>query len=238
MRHKIIKLKKIDSTHKFALRMIDDGVAFECGIIAETQTDGVGRYGREWISENENLYASVIRNFSGDVENTNTIPLATACAIHQVIGEYSSDKDNLYLHWPNDIYYQNRKISGILTAIVGEWAVISVGVNIHPVSASNSISLADIAEVGGISAVLMFDSILKKLDEWLSLPKINDLSGIREYWLRNMIGINEKARITNRNGTIFGTIRGINDSGSLILECEKDVLLISSGDMFLEKGEL
>lgn len=234
VQHKIIKLKEIDSTHKFALRMIEDGIAFECGIIADTQTDGVGRYGRKWISERGNLYASVIRSFSEDIKNKNMIPLAVVCAIHEVISEYVRDKNHLHLHWPNDIYYKSFKVSGILIAVVGEWTVISTGVNIHPVSASNSISLEDIADIRGVSAIQIFEAILDKLGDRLGLPKINDFFGIKEYWLKNMTGINEKARVKNKKGIFYGVIRGINDSGSLVLEDKKDFLFISSGDMFLE----
>ena len=60
---KIIKLKEIDSTHKFALKMLESENVFECGIIAENQTNGIGRCERQWVSANGNLYSSVM----GDV---------------------------------------------------------------------------------------------------------------------------------------------------------------------------
>ena len=98
-------MKEIDSTHKLALRMIESNSAFECGIIADIQTNGVGRCERKWESAPGNLYSSIIKRVPQNVDICK-ISLATACAVHEAVKNLlaSAKKDYLYLHWPNDIY--------------------------------------------------------------------------------------------------------------------------------------
>lgn len=236
---KIIKLKEIDSTHKFALRMIENNSAFECGILAEMQTNGVGRCERKWESAPGNLYSSIIKKIPPNIDICK-ISLATACAVHEVVKNLLNPKkkEQLYLHWPNDIYYKNKKLSGILLAVVEDWIVISIGINIHSVLVPAAVSLDSIVGGFSVSAQQLFDSVLNKLDVWLNLLQMESFSGIREYWLRNITGMNSEVTIKNGRDHLSGVIRGIDELGRLILECDDRRLYISSGDMFINEKEI
>lgn len=230
---KIIKLKEIDSTHKFAVRMIENNSAFECGIIAEAQTSGIGRCERKWVSAPGNLYSSIIKKLPENKDMCK-ISLATACAVHKTVKDFldPEEKDNLYLHWPNDIYYKNKKLSGILLAVIGGWIVISVGLNIRSVSVPTAISLERIIGVSAVSAEEAFRSILDNLNGELNLIQVGRFSDIRKYWLRNIVGMDSEVTIKNGNDSLSGIVRGIDELGRLILERDGKELYISSGDMF------
>lgn len=230
---KIIKLKEIDSTHKLAVRMIENNSAFECGIIAETQTRGIGRCERKWVSAPGNLYSSIIKKLPKNKDMCK-ISLATACAVHKTVRNLldTDKKDNLYLHWPNDIYYKNKKLSGILLAVIGGWIVISVGLNIRSVSVPTAISLEKIIGVSTVSTEKTFRSILDNLNSELSLIQAGRFSDIREYWLQNIVGMNSEVTIKNGNDSLSGIVRGIDELGRLILERDEKKLYVSSGDMF------
>ena len=236
---KIIRLKEIDSTHKLAIRMIENGSAFECGIIADVQTNGVGRCERKWESASGNLYASIIKKIPKN-KDICKISLATACAVHETVKNLldSEKKEHLYLHWPNDIYYKNKKLSGILLAVVDNWIVISVGINIHSVSIPTAVSLDSIVGGFSVSAQQLFDSVLGMLNNWLALLQTNDFSDVRKYWLRNIIGMNSEVTVKNGKDSLLGIIRGIDELGRLILECNDQKLYISSGDMFLNEQKI
>ena len=237
MIEKIIKLQEIDSTHKFALQMIDNKKAFECAIIAKHQTSGIGRCGRQWISGSGNLYTSIIRKMRvGD--ELGRISLATACAVHSVISTYVQDKENLQLHWPNDIYYKNLKISGILLAVIDDWIVISIGVNIQSVEVDTAISLADINSGIELAPVNLLQDILGELDCWLSLQYISNFVCIREYWLEHMCGLNSAITVKNGKDAVTGIMNGIDDFGRLILKNDDRNLYISSGDIFINENKI
>ena len=230
---KIIKLKEIDSTHKLAVRMIENNSAFECGIIAEIQTSGIGRCERKWVSAPGNLYSSIIKKLPKNKDMCK-ISLATACAVHKTVRNLidPEKKDYLYLHWPNDIYYKNKKLSGILLAVIGGWIVISVGLNIRSVSIPTAISLEGIIGVSTVSTEKTFRFILDNLNNELSLIQTGRFSDIREYWLQNIVGMNSEVTIKNGNDSLSGIVRGIDKLGRLILERDEKKLYISSGDMF------
>ena len=236
---KIIKLKEIDSTHNFAINMIENRSTFECGILADIQTNGVGRCGRKWTSAPGNLYASVIKKLPQS-KDICKISLATECAVHKTVKNLLSPqkKDLLYLHWPNDIYYKNKKLSGILLAVIGDWIVISVGLNIRSVSVSTATSLDEVIDVSDVSAEKLFYSFLNNLDNEIDLLRTDSFSGIRKYWIQNIVGMNSEVTIRNGNDSLSGIVRGIDEFGRLILECNDKKLYISSGDMFVNEKKI
>ncbi len=219
--------------------MIENRSAFECGILADIQTNGVGRCERKWESSPGNLYSSIIKRIPKN-KDICKISLATACAVHETIKDFLSPekKDLLYLHWPNDIYYKNRKLSGILLAVVDDWIVISVGINIHSVLLPTAISLDDIIGDFDISAEQLFDSVLSRIDTWLNLLRVDNFFDIRKYWLRNITGMNTQVTIKNGRDRLFGTIRDIDELGRLVLECSDRKLHISSGDIFVNEQKI
>lgn len=219
--------------------MIEHGSAFECGIVADIQTNGIGRCERKWESAPGNLYSSIIKKIPKNVDICK-LSLATACAVHETVKNLlESDKmDHLYLHWPNDIYYENKKLSGILLAAVEGWVVISIGINIHSVSTPTAVSLDSIVGGFSFSAQQLFDSVLNKLNIWLNLLQVENFSGIRGYWLQNIVGMNSEVTIRNGRDSLSGIIRGIDELGRLVLEYNGRKLYISSGDMFINEKEI
>ena len=100
-------------------------------VVAETQTAGRGRQGRNWVSQPGNLLVSVL--FRPTLEALPFISIiggvAAARAVRKVTGLEPQIK------WPNDLLIQGRKVAGILaeSAIAGDtvwYAVLGVGMNV------------------------------------------------------------------------------------------------------------
>ncbi|MCR5225398.1 MAG: biotin--[acetyl-CoA-carboxylase] ligase [Alphaproteobacteria bacterium] len=231
---KIFRFKTIDSTHKFAIRLIETRNEDNCVIIAQHQTDGIGRCGREWLSPSGNLLMSMISNLPN--VDFGQLSLAVACAVHETISSFISD-NNLRLHWPNDIYCQNRKISGILLSIVNDKLVISVGINVNSApDLGTAISMRDISgKVVSVDSV--FSAVITRIKEWMNRLENLGFFHVKRYWLRYINEINRNVTIKNGQETLSGIFTGLDDSGRLMLKKEGRNLLISSGDMFInEKG--
>jgi BirA family biotin operon repressor/biotin-[acetyl-CoA-carboxylase] ligase len=221
----------VDSTHKFAIRLIENKKATSCVIVAKNQTNGIGRCGRFWISSEGNLFTSIIRKSLRN-EDLGQLSLTIACTVHDAISDYVPD--NLYLHWPNDIYYKKSKIAGILITVIDDWMIISIGVNVNfapPVV--DAVSLVDICEFKFIPVEQMLSGVLVKLNKWLDNLHSFGFSHIKRYWLRYINEIDCRVVIRNGQDSLTGVFKGIDNSGKLILEREGKNLLISSGDMFL-----
>ncbi len=123
-------LPEVDSTNTALMRRARAGRLEPVLLVAEAQTAGRGRLGRTWHS-----------GAPGDVLTFSLgLPLRMAdwsgLSLAVGVGVAQSLHPDLQLKWPNDVWWQDRKLAGILieTTQVGEerYAVIGVGINITP----------------------------------------------------------------------------------------------------------
>lgn len=128
-------VRQIDSTNTELTRRIRAGRHAPTLLVAEVQTAGRGRLGRAWQQSGAGaaLAFSLMlplarRDWSG---LSLAVGVAVAEALHPAIG----------LKWPNDLWWQDRKLAGILiestagaTPQAARLAVIGVGVNVAPVA--------------------------------------------------------------------------------------------------------
>jgi BirA family biotin operon repressor/biotin-[acetyl-CoA-carboxylase] ligase len=199
-----LKLQAVDSTHKFAIRLIENGKAEELAVIAERQTSGIGKCGRPWESPSGNLYVSVIQKLSWH-KDLGRLSLTVAAAIHKVIMHYIAS--DLYLHWPNDIYYKESKVAGILIAVVDSWIVISVGVNINSTpDIVRAVSIKDASNIEVISIDCVLKSILVELDMWFEELRVFGFLFVKNYWLRYAGEANRKVTVKDGKGFIDGLL--------------------------------
>ena len=122
-------LPEIDSTNTELMRRARAGQTEPTLLVAERQTAGRGRLGRPWQSNiGDSLTFSLglpfaPRDWSG---LSLAVGLSVAESLHPDIG----------LKWPNDLWWQERKLAGILieAATVGPQSqvVIGIGINIRP----------------------------------------------------------------------------------------------------------
>lgn len=130
----LIQFEEIDSTNNYA--KAHAGEFFEPTIvIAEKQTSGRGRLGRQFFSPSESgLYMSLV--FSKDsINNFNPAKYTAtaAVAVARVLDDFF--KINTKIKWVNDIYLNGKKICGILTegttGTKGTDLVVIVGVGVN-----------------------------------------------------------------------------------------------------------
>ena len=88
---------------------------------AETQTAGMGRHGRKWISEaGSGLYVSVVLA----EKPVPVIMLALGLATREAIGSGAD------LRWPNDVLINGKKCAGVLAHLEGDTAIAGIGINV------------------------------------------------------------------------------------------------------------
>lgn len=124
-------LPEVDSTNTELMRRARAGRLEPVLLVAEAQSAGRGRLGRSWHSGAQ----------AGDVLTFSLgLPLRMAdwsgLSLGVGVGVAQSLHPELQLKWPNDVWWQDRKLAGILieTTQVGNerYAVIGVGINIGP----------------------------------------------------------------------------------------------------------
>ena len=103
--------------------------------LAEAQSAGRGRRGRTWVSPYaSSLYVSMLWRFSSGYQAMAGLSLMIGVIVTDTLIELGIAQ--CQLKWPNDIYYNNQKLAGILVEVEGQVgastsAIIGIGVNIH-----------------------------------------------------------------------------------------------------------
>lgn len=128
-----IYYNKIDSTQKEIWKRVEqNNIANGTLIRAEEQTAGVGTHGRKWITYKNNIAFSFYMELYCNVKNIEGLTTQIAEVIIDIIKEKYNI--SLEIKLPNDIYYNGKKIGGILTEtkIIGNLAkfvIIGIGLN-------------------------------------------------------------------------------------------------------------
>ncbi len=122
-------LKRIDSTNSELMRRARSGPAEPILLVAEQQTDGRGRLGRHWFS-GEGAGSSLTFSIGMPLAPLDWSGLSLAVGLSIV----QSLHPDLLLKWPNDVWWHERKLAGILIETAGSgidrYLVVGVGINI------------------------------------------------------------------------------------------------------------
>lgn len=119
----------VSSNSEFALKTLP------CLVLADEQTAGRGRGGKLWWSGRGALLFSLGIELSSFSLTRNDLPrlsLATGFAVLQTIRPVLPSEFRVGLHWPNDVYIDDKKICGILIeSPKPNLAVIGIGINVN-----------------------------------------------------------------------------------------------------------
>ena len=127
------------STNALVREKANQGRPEGCVIVACGQTDGRGRYGRQFFSPiDSGVYLSLLlRPTAYSPQQATCLTAAAAAAMCQAIDAVTGQQPGI--KWVNDIFLHGKKVCGILTeAAVGletgalDYMVLGAGVNLYP----------------------------------------------------------------------------------------------------------
>jgi biotin-(acetyl-CoA carboxylase) ligase len=125
MRPTILELQQTESTHSLCAAL-GPRLEGELLVLAQVQTQGRGRRGRQWVSTRGNLHASYLSSLPALAlpGAPSLAGLALASLLKERYGVPCQVK------WPNDVLVGDRKLAGILCAAVAGRLLVSTGVNL------------------------------------------------------------------------------------------------------------
>ena len=131
---KIIKLKEIDSTHRYIKDYIsENGYTEPLCVLCDYQTQGIGSRGNSWLGKEGNLFFSFVVDSSFLPED---LPMQSSSIyfsyiLKDVLKELGS---KVWLKWPNDFYLDDKKIGGTITTVSKNLLYCGIGINLKEVS--------------------------------------------------------------------------------------------------------
>ena len=132
MKLKRFKFKRVKSTNNTAIRIIKESKYNKGMVIAETQSNGRGQYGRKWISSKGNLFVSFFNELNQTNLSISTITQINCLLVKKLLSIFTKKK--IIFKKPNDLLIDKKKISGILQEVIflnkKKFLITGIGINI------------------------------------------------------------------------------------------------------------
>lgn len=196
---------------------------------ADYQTAGRGQGTNTWESANgKNLLFSILCHPSWvPIQSQFIISEAIALAIHDALSAITND---ITIKWPNDIYWQNRKISGTLIESTIEArhikdCIIGTGVNVNQTAfesdAPNPVSLYQITGHETDRLLLLHD-IANRFSNYLTDIRNGNYEKIVSLYMSYLYRSHGFFPYRDKNGLFEGAIVEVEDDGHLVLRDKGD----------------
>lgn len=216
-------------------------------VLAEIQTAGRGRRGREWFSPpGFNLYLSCLKRFDQGFSGLSGLPLAVGVCVVQALEDIGMT--GLQLKWPNDVLTEQGKLAGILIDLNGEYqgpchAIVGVGINMRlPDIASERIgraaaTLADAAETALPDRNLLAARLVSRLRGGLKTFEQRGFAAFTVDFSRLDQLRGRALRIESPAGVLVGVGGGIHADGSLLLQTDNGQIAVTAGDISVHASQ-
>ncbi|MCS2151049.1 bifunctional biotin--[acetyl-CoA-carboxylase] ligase/biotin operon repressor BirA [Scandinavium goeteborgense] len=237
-------LPVIDSTNQY---LLDRLASLHSGdvCVAEYQQAGRGRRGRKWFSPfGANLYLSMYWRLEQGPAAAIGLSLVIGIVMAEVLQSLGADK--VRVKWPNDLYLMDRKLAGILVELTGKTGdaaqiVIGAGINLAMRRVETDVinqGWINLQEAGiKIDRNTLAVRLIKELRAALVLFEQEGLAPYLSRWEKLDNFINRPVKLIIGEKEIFGTSRGIDSQGALLLEQDGVIKPWVGGEISLRSAE-
>jgi BirA family biotin operon repressor/biotin-[acetyl-CoA-carboxylase] ligase len=225
----IIRLDEVDSTNSYLKQLArKQSLAEGTVVIAEFQTGGRGQQGNSWFSSRgDNLLFSLLLCPKNLLANeVFIISCITSLAIEKTLSQFI---DNVRIKWPNDIYWNDKKIAGILIENnlqegFVKSSVIGIGLNINEQRFSadlpNPVSLCQITKTEHDKTQIL-DIFLREFSALYQQFEQGKAAEIKEKYMRNLYRADGYHWFEDCNGKFSAKITDVLSSGHLVLKTKE-----------------
>lgn len=240
---KVLILDTVDSTNKFCKDLINKENFSKTIIISKEQEQGRGRRGRFFYSPKDSgIYISFIMDISGNGELSSWGTMKSAVVLRDILA--TEFPGNFKIKWVNDIYLDDKKVSGILCEGVlnlelgtMEKMVIGIGINISkdqniPKEIKDIYGYCNLSNQEVNLNKILGNLITSLYEEFQFNETMEFMDKYRKY--SNVIG--ENVTIIKKDGTETGKVISIDNNGHLHLEkADGSIEVLMGGDISLRR---
>jgi BirA family transcriptional regulator, biotin operon repressor / biotin---[acetyl-CoA-carboxylase] ligase len=238
---------EVDSTQRVARELARDGAPEGTTVVAERQSAGRGRLGRQWHSPSGvNLYCSIVLRPPLAPSAVPQIALVAGAAVAAAVAEETGRAPAI--KWPNDVLLDGRKVAGILTEMESEMervhhVVAGIGVNLNAPLASFPRELREKAgslrSLTGrrIDRAAFTGRLLAALEARYGRYLSVGLSSVRAEWESFSCLTGTEVCVASPEGEVSGRALGLDDDGALRLRRpDGRVVRIIAGEVTVRDG--
>ena len=242
---KVHYFETLPSTQDRAADLARKGAAQGTVVIAEEQTAGRGRLGRQWHSPPAaNLYATIILRPAIPISEIPRLSLVAGVAVADAMDATAGGIAGL--KWPNDVWLRRKKVGGILAQALIESAetnpivLLGIGINVNLRSEQIPEELRDratslLAETGAeCDRRALAAKLFARLDMRYRQAQTSGFAALRAEWERYSVLSGRRVSVQDGVSVHYGVVRGIEADGALVLENAGTLTRIVVGDVTVE----
>lgn len=224
----------IESTNDYLIAQPFQEVIQLC--IAREQTQGKGQHGRVWCSQKDgSVLFSIRQNFDVSCDLSG-LSLVVALAIVKSLEE-ACTIERLSIKWPNDIYFGDKKLSGILleNQLHGDKQSVVIGVGVNYALGENLgcetpwIDLTTISDsVTNITALTA--AIINTILAYVKRFEKNGFEDFQSEWVAYDMLKGQRAKVERVSNPFAGEVMGVNSKGALLISNENGIEVMYSSE--------
>ncbi|RQO67955.1 biotin--[acetyl-CoA-carboxylase] ligase [Pedobacter sp. KBW06] len=222
----LIKLLEVDSTNNFLKVLVSNSEPLTEGtvIMADKQFAGRGQHNNVWHAEpGKNLTFSIYLKPSFlPVAKQFLLNMAVSIGIRNALSLFV--KNGIGIKWPNDIYYADQKMGGvlienILSGATYKASIIGIGINVNqlhfdPKQLKRATSLREILQQD-VNLIELLAEICSHIEKQYLQLKAGNYSQLMEDYVNGLYKFNEPAAYRQNGEVIEGRIIEVTESGLL-----------------------
>ena len=193
-------------------------------VLADHQTEGKGQFGAIWSSEPSSslTFSILLKPIFLPISNTYDISICIALAIHDCLNEL---RPGFKIKWPNDIYFENKKVAGILIEnqihkSSCEHSVVGIGLNVNQTEFFKLPKATSLKQIIGVNFPVqnLLDRLCETIEARYLQLRANMYPSLLKSYLEHMYWFNEihtfQTDALQFNASIIGVLR----NGRLLLK--------------------
>lgn len=235
----VVSYEDIPSTNDEAKRLAAQGADEGTVVVSEAQSVGKGRLERSFFCPAGGLWFSVILRPDFLPQEAPKCTLMAAVAVAMAMRDLGLEAG---IKWPNDIYCQGRKLTGILTEMSAEmdrinYLVVGIGINANIPLASFPEDIRD--KAGSMSGILGHDidrvAFLQKILTYMEQLYVdvlkNGFAQVFEQWRKYSITLGQLIDVVGVQEQFAGQAEDIDADGALLVRTDGGLRRVLAGDV-------
>ena len=224
----IVVFDEIDSTNRYAKELENDKTI----VISDTQSNGRGRLGRDFLSfKGKGIYMSILLKYDEKMLDPTLLTCFTGTVVSKVFEHLLGL--NPGIKWVNDIYINNKKVCCILVESViknnnFDKFIVGIGINVYkqefPIELADKITTLEDNTKIKVSRNEIIASIINEFFDNLNKP-------FMDYYKDKMILKQKLVEINERDKRYMAEVIDVSDNGELIIKYNGELKKLYTGEV-------
>ncbi len=243
-----VSITEVDSTNNFLKQTLANSTPLIEGtvIMAESQYAGRGQQQNQWHSEaGKNLTFSILLK-PVFLPLNQQFDLTIAVSVGIIKGLEKLLADDLCVKWPNDIYFKDGKLGGVLIENIVQGtqiknSVIGIGLNVNqqlfPQFIPNAVSIKQILQKDYDLKALLVE-ICSSIEAAYLMLRAENFDQLKTFYLQKLYWFNKPHQFKADGQVFSGIIKDVDRSGRLQVSCNNELRMYNLKEIeFLNNPE-